>query len=164
MNKEIIKSLEQKPTEDLFYLFKHDGAINFEKKIIAGKILNDQGYDKTLLSKEKKIIIETITSRLETNENKDFLYKKNKKKVNNKIFFGLGYLSFFIIMGMKDYLLYKKDIDWVYLSIMIILGFIFVIYQMLTYKKTLNNLINADVENNELLRFRLKLIEKEWNF
>ncbi|OYT16219.1 MAG: hypothetical protein B7C24_08920 [Bacteroidetes bacterium 4572_77] len=164
MNKELLKSLEQKSTEDLFFLFKHDGAINFEKKIMAGIILKEKGYDKVLLSQEKKAIIETITNRLKISENKDYLEKKNKKKAKRKIFIGLGYLSFFTIIGMKDYLLNEENLDWIYLSIMIIIGLFFITYQTIIYNKTVNNLIDADNENNELLRFRLKLIEKEWRF
>lgn len=32
MNKELIQSLETESSEKLFCYFKHDGAINFEKK------------------------------------------------------------------------------------------------------------------------------------
>ena len=164
MNKELTKSLEQNSTEDLFFLFKHNGAINFEKKIIAGIILNEKGYDKTILSHEKKLITKSITDSLNINENKDYLESKNKKKVNRTIFFGLGYLSFFSLLSMKNYILDNEKFDWFYLLIMIVLGVTFIIYKILTYNKTLNNLINADIENNELLKFRLKLIENEWNF
>ncbi len=164
MNKELSKSLEQSSTEDLFFLFKHDGAINFEKRIIAGIILHDRGYDKNTLSKEKEIITKSITGSLNANKNKDYLESKNKKKVNRTIFFGLGYLSFFTLLSMKDYILDNEKFDWFYLLIMIVLGVTFIIYKILTYNKTLNNLIKADIENNELLEFRLKLIENKWDF
>jgi len=164
MNKELIKSLETEKSEKLFYYFKSDGAINFEKKIIAGRILNEKGYDKTILSQEKKNIINSITNRLKTNEDLDYLMKKSKKQSNKNIFMGLGYLSFFLILGMKDYWFNKEDIDWLYLFIMISLGLTFIFYKIVTYKKTLNDFIREDVENNELLRFRLKLIETEWDF
>lgn len=164
MNKELSKSLEQNSTVDLFFLFKHDGAINFEKKIIAGIILNERGYDKDTLSSEKELITKSITESLDITENKDYLEKKNKKKSNRAIFLGLGYLSFFTLFGMRDYIFNNEKIDWFYLSIMFMLGMIFIIYKILTYNKTLNNFINADIENNELLRFRLKLIKNEWRF
>jgi len=164
MNKELIKSLETETSEKLFYYFKHSGAINFEKKIIAGRILNEKGYDKTILSQEKKNIINSITNRLKTNEDLDYLMRKSKKQSNKNIFMGLGYLSFFLILGMKDYWFNKEDIDWLYLLIMITLGLTFIVYKIVTYKKTLNDFIREDVENNELLRFRLKLIETEWDF
>jgi hypothetical protein len=164
MNKELSKSLEQNSTEDLFFLFKHDGAINFEKKIIAGIILNERGYDRIILSKEKELIIKSISDSLNITENKDYLVKKNKKKSNLTILWGAGYLTFFTLLGMRDYLFNNERFDWFYLSIMIMLGVILIIYKTLTYNKTLNNLIKADIENNELLRFRLKLIEKKWDF
>ncbi|MBI9033898.1 MAG: hypothetical protein JEZ03_05445 [Bacteroidales bacterium] len=164
MNKELIKSLEAETSEKLFYYFKHDGAINFEKKIIAGRILNEREYDKTILSQEKSNIANSITNSLKINEDLDYLTKKSKKQSNRNIAMGLGYLSFFLILGMKDYWFNKEDIDWLYLLIMISLGLTFIVYKIVTYKKTLNDFIREDVENNELLRFRLKLIETEWDF
>ncbi len=77
---------------------------------------------------------------------------------------GLGYLSFFIILGMKDFLLNNENIDWINVLVLISFVFIFVTYKIVTRKKTVNSLIKADVENNELLKFRLELIEREWNF
>lgn len=164
MNRELVKSLEAETSEKLFYYFKHDGAINFEKRIIAGIILHDRRYDKNTLSKEKELITESITDSLNINKNKDYLESKNKKKVNRTIFFGLGYLSFFTLLNMKDYIIDNEKFDWFYLLIMIVLGVAFIIYKILTYNKTLNNLIKADIENNELLEFRLKLIENKWDF
>jgi hypothetical protein len=164
MNRELVKSLEAETSEKLFYYFKHGGAINFEKRIIAGIILHDRGYDKNTLSKEKELITESITDSLNVNKNKDYLESKNKKKVNRTIFFGLGYLSFFTLLNMKDYIIDNEKFDWFYLLIMIVLGVAFIIYKILTYNKTLNNLIKADIENNELLEFRLKLIENKWDF
>ena len=164
MNRELEKSLEKETSEKLFFYFKHDGAIDFEKKIIAGRILNEREYDKTILSQEKSNITNSITNRLKTNEDLDYLMKKSKKQSNRNIAMGLGYLSFFLILGMKGYWFNKEDIDWLYLLIMISLGLTFIVYKIVTYKTTLNDLIRADVENNELLRFRLKLIETEWDF
>jgi len=164
MNRELVKSLEAETSEKLFYYFKYDGAINFEKRIIAGIILHDRGYDKNTLSKEKELITESITDSLNVNKNKDDLKSKNKKKVNRTIFFGLGYLSFFTLLNMKDYIIDNEKFDWFYLLIMIVLGVAFIIYKILTYNKTLNNLIKADIKNNELLEFRLKLIENKWDF
>lgn len=164
MNIELIKSLEKETNDNLFDYFKHDGAINFEKKIIAGKILHEKGFDKSLLSQEKNIIVKSINNRLKISEDLDYLAKKNKKKNNNQLFLGIGYIVFFLILGMKDYFLKNEEIDWIYLSIMIFIGFGFIIYKLLSYKKTLNKLTKDDLDNNELLRFRLKLIENEWDF
>ncbi|MBI9036036.1 MAG: hypothetical protein JEZ03_16365 [Bacteroidales bacterium] len=112
----------------------------------------------------KKNIINSITERLSTNEDLDYLTKKNKKQSNKNIFMGLAYLSFFLVLGMKGCWLDKEAFDWLYLIIMISIGLAFIVYKIVTYKKTLNDFIREDVENNELLRFRLKLIETEWNF
>ena len=164
MNSELVKILEKKSTEDLFYLFKHNGAINFEKRLIAGKILKERGFDETKLSHEKNIIVNVLKDRIEKEGVLDFIKKKNAKKIRNRIFAGIGYLFFFIILGLKDFLLENKDVDWFYISIMLFLGFVFIVYKIVTYNKTFNSLISSDLDNNELLRLRLDLIEKEWHF
>ncbi|MCK9452375.1 MAG: hypothetical protein M0Q90_11845 [Bacteroidales bacterium] len=164
MNKALTASLEQKSSEDLFFMFKHDGAINFEQKIIAGKILNERGYDKTKLSKEKKIIVESILNELKLTDNSAYLERKSKRKIKNDVFIKLAFLLVFSGLGMKDYLFNKAPFDYVYMSIMLVVGIILLVYQTVTYKKTLNTLIHEAIKNNELLRLRLKLIESEWSF
>ncbi len=164
MNKALTASLEQKSSEDLFFMFKHDGAINFEQKIIAGKILYERGYDKTKLSQEKKIIVEAILNELKLTDDSAYLERKSKRKIKNDLFIKLAFLLVFSGLGMKDYLFNNAEFDYVYMSIMIILGILLLVYQVVTYKKTLNTLINEAIKNNELLRFRLKLIESEWSF
>ncbi|MDY0078239.1 MAG: hypothetical protein RBR87_13300 [Bacteroidales bacterium] len=164
MNKALTASLEQKSSEDLFFMFRHDGAINFEQKIIAGKILNERGYDKTKLSKEREIIVESIIKELKTSDNSAYLVRNSKRKIKNDLFMKLAFLLVFSGLGMKDYLFNNAEFDFVYISIMLFIGIVFLVYHTVTYKKTLNTLINEAIKNNELLRFRLKLIESDWSF
>jgi len=164
MNEELIKSLEQETDEDLFYYFKHDGAIDFEKKMIAGKILYDRGYNKAKLVQEKALIVNPIKEQLKKSEDSNYLAKKNSKKMNLRILLGLLIIFLFSIKETVLPLFNDKPIDTVYLSIIISVGFVYIAYKILTYKKTLQDLINTDLENNDLLKFRLDLIEREWKF
>lgn len=164
MNKESLSAFKSNSSEDLFYYFKHDGAINFEKKMMAGSILKDRGYDQKTLSKEKKIIEDSIRAQLKESENKEGIKKRAVKKMNRKFLFGLGYFTFFLLLGLKDYWYQQEDIDWLYFSIMLSLGLLFIIYHFVTYQKKLDQIIKDELENNELLKNRLKLIEENWLF
>lgn len=164
MSKESLSAFESKSTEDLFYYFKHDGAINFEKKMRAGRILKERGYDQKTLSQEKKIIEDSILTQLKENENKEGIQKRATKKMNRKLFFALGNFTFFLLLGLKDYWFHQQDIDWLYFSIMLSLGLLFIIYHFVSYQKNLDQIIKAELENNELLRSRIKLMDEKWLF
>jgi len=164
MNKELVKSLEAETSEKLFYYFKHDGSIDFEKKIIAGKILNDKSFDKAKLLHEKEIIVDSILNELKISESSDYLRKKSRKEINKNIYFWLGFILIFLTLEVKDYWIDKEAFELTSLLIIILTGLIFFTYTALNYKKTLSKLINSGIKNNELLRLRLGLIETEWDF
>ena len=164
MNRELVKSLEAETSEKLFYYFKHDGSIDFEKKIIAGKILNDKSFDKAKLLHEKEIIVDSILNELKISESSDYLRKKSRKEINKNIYFWLGFILIFLTLEVKDYWVDKEAFELTSLLIIILTGLIFFTYTALNYKKTLSKLINSGIKNNELLRLRLSLIETEWDF
>jgi type IV secretory pathway TrbL component len=164
MNNELVKSLEAETSEKLFYYFKHDGSIDFEKKIIAGKILNDKCFDKAKLLHEKEIIVDSILNELKISESSDYLRKKSRKEINKNIYFWLGFILIFLTLEVKDYWTDKENFELTSLLIIILTGLIFFTYTALNYKKTLSKLINSGINNNELLRLRLSLIETEWDF
>jgi len=62
MNQELFNHLNKESTEKLFYNFKHDGLLDFEKKIISGKILYLRNYNLLKLKEEKSLIVESIKS------------------------------------------------------------------------------------------------------
>jgi len=164
MNRELVKSLEAETSEKLFYYFKHDGSIDFEKKIIAGKILNDKSFDKAKLLHEKEIIVDSILNELKISESSDYLRKKSRKEINKNIYFWLGFILIFLTLEVKDYWVDKEAFELTSLLIIILTGLIFFTYTALNYKKTLSKSINSGIKNNELLRLRLSLIETEWDF
>jgi len=163
MDRELIKSLETETSEKLFYLFKHDGAIDFEKKIIAGNLLNERSFDKAKLLNEKEIIVDSILSELKMSESSDYLEKKSRKELNKNLYFWLSFLMIFLSIELVDH---WTDMNFEFNShlIIILAGLIFFTYRAITYKKELGILINSGVKNNELLRLRLRLIKKEWDF
>ena len=164
MNADLETLMNSEETEKLFFYYKHDGAIDFEKKVIAGKILNERSFDKKKLLEEKQMIIDSIKDTIKEYENKKNLTTNNKKKINKGIFFGLGYISFFIIAGLKGFIMQKEPFDWVRISIMTLLVIVFIAYKLVTYKTKLSDLLELDMKDKELLKFRLQLIEKEWSF
>lgn len=49
MNTTLENTLNSEQSDRLFFYFRHDGANDFEKKVIAGKILNERGFDRNKL-------------------------------------------------------------------------------------------------------------------
>ena len=58
--KEVKKYLELETSDNLFYFFKSNGILDFNKKIIAGIILYERDYDTQILHSEKLKIKESI--------------------------------------------------------------------------------------------------------
>ncbi|MDD4375033.1 MAG: hypothetical protein PHG67_14065 [Bacteroidales bacterium] len=83
MTKGLENAMNSEDSEKLFFYYKHDGAIDFEKKIIAGKILNERGFDRQKLLDEKQLIIGSIMDQIRCYANTDHLLSKNKRKINN---------------------------------------------------------------------------------
>lgn len=166
MTTTIENALNSEQSDRLFFYFRHDGAIDFEKKVIAGKILNERGFDKRKLLEEKKLLTDSIRHQISAFESANLL-AKNKRKINKKILFGLAYISLFIAIGLKDILLKEESFeraDWIGISIMVLLALTYIVYKLVTYKTKLKQLMASDNKEKELLKFRLQFIEKEWNF
>ncbi len=115
MTKGLENAMSSEDSEKLFFYFKHDGAIDFEKKIIAGKILNERGFDRKKLLDEEQLIIGSIKDQISSYENTNLLIAKNKRKINKGIFLGLGYIIFFVMIGQTGFLLITNLlIGWVF--------------------------------------------------
>lgn len=164
MNTELEKFMNSESSENLFFYFKHDGAIDFQKKVIAGKILSERGYDRDKLIEEKQLIVGSIKEQIKSYENTRLSTAKNRKKINREYFVSLGLMVFIIIVAMKGYIMNEEPFDWMVVSIFALLFMILIIYKLMTYKTKLKYLIELDVNDKELLKFRLYFIEKEWDF
>ena len=164
MNEELKNALKNENSDKLFYYFKHDGAIDFEKKIIAGKILHGRGYDQNKLFEEKQLITDSIEDRISSYENTNDLTAKNKRKINRGIFLGLGYLSAFLLIGLKGYIAGEEPLDWIAIAVMILLTLVFIVYKLVTYGSKLEDMLQKDMNDKELQKLRLQLIDREWDF
>jgi hypothetical protein len=74
----------------------------------------------------------------------------------------LGYLSFFLILGMKGYWFNKENIDWLYLLIIISLGSTFIVYKVVTYKKTLT--YKRIIEQHEIGNWDLEKFKESMKY
>lgn len=164
MNKDLTKVLTTENSDKLFFLFKHQGAIDFEKKILAGKILNERGFDKETLKAEKELIVNSIRSKIKFYDNTDEVTKKNKRKINLNILYGAVYILVLLLIPLKDSILHNEAIDWIAISILSAILLSFVGYKFYTYPSKLQSLQRSDQNDKELLQYRLILIEKEWAF
>lgn len=87
MDKVLYNSLRNESTENLFSFFKHKGSYNFQKKILAGKILCERKYDKQILRTEKEKIVQNLHKDLWLFYSNHDLKQKSKSKNRKKIFF-----------------------------------------------------------------------------
>lgn len=166
MNQELKAHMEKESDEELFFFFKHDGSIDFEKKIIAGILLQERKYDRKVLQGEKDIILESYQKRINENKNSDNIVAKKKKEVRNSAFFALAIL---IITAMVRWqqnsgkVMENQPPVFVYYIISVIFIGLFV-YKMMSYKDKVEKLVGAEKENTEILKKRVQIIEKEWVF
>lgn len=163
MNESLYKSLKKETTKELWYNFKHDGLMNFEKKIVSGNILYQRKYSVHLLRSEKAIIVNSIINQIRDYNNVDKTIKKNRSKVKSRIITGsIGFL-FVLSMLIIDYFFKEKMIN--YSSIVgISLGLAFLFYSIYTFEKKIKQGIKADMEDLKILKEKLRIIEHEWNF
>ena len=166
MNPALKKQLEKENDEELFFFFKSDGSLDFEKKIIAGIILQERKYDRKVLQGEKDIILKAYKDRIQENKNSDNIIHKKKKEVRNSAFFALATL---IITGMvywqKDNGMSLKNQPPGYVYILVALLFVgLYVYRLLSYKDRVSQLVEAEKENTIILVKRVDIIDREWVF
>ncbi|WP_321297344.1 hypothetical protein [Marinifilum fragile] len=163
MNPTIKKSLEQESTSELFFYFKLDGDNNFEKKLMAGKILHERGFDTQILQKEKLLTMAELQADLMDGETPGYLLNKSKKEVLKKPFSLIIFLVLYLLLRAYD-ILTEQEINWESFGIICAIGLIVLSYSIVSYKKNVNKLMHEGAKNNELLRLRLSYIQKEWDF
>jgi len=167
MDSDLKKYLEKEPSEELFYFFKHDGSLNFEKKIVSGVILSERRYDKRKMKSEKAIIRNSIVNSIVNYEHSPQLVSKLKAKLKMSIVYG-------ILISLIVYLLpygfsYVKG-ESITLSnnyTLLVTGiafFSFILYQIITYNRRINNLVKQSSEDCELQKSRLEILDNMWHF
>ena len=167
MNSSLKKYLEKEPSEELFYFFKHDGSLNFEKKVVSGIILNERRYDKRKLKSEKAIIRKSLVSSIKDYEYSPQLVPKLKAKLVKSIIYG-------ILVSLIVYLLpygfsYVKG-ESIMLSnnyTLLVTGIAFssfVLYQIITYNKRISSLVKQSSKDYKLQKSRLEILDNKWQF
>lgn len=166
MNQDLKSQLEKESDEELFLFFKSEGAIDFEKKIIAGILLQQRKYDKKVLQGEKDNILETYQKQIQENNNTDQIIAKKKKEVRNSALFALAILTITVMVQWQNsngMTLQNQPPIYVYILLSILFVSLFV-YRALSYQNKVAKKIEEEKENTEILQKRLQIIEQEWDF
>lgn len=163
MNKELKFYLKKETTEELFYNFKHDGLLNFEKKLMSGAILFERKYSTHKLRKEKSKIINDIKSTIATYNNKETLVEKKKKSMNRNILWGILGLPVSLLPVGLDYI-YGTSFSGKSILFSSLIYLFFVLLNVLNYNKRIQKYIKDSEEDSQLLKSRLQLIENYWDF
>ncbi len=153
-------------TEELFDLFKHDGSLDFNKKLAAGRVLHQRKFNIKELSREKGITVESIKKDIADYDDKASLNSKlsvqNKKSIKATTAGSLIPIIIFIYLYIQ--LEDKNSND----AFFIIGGAIFLsfitIYNLINYRNKQKKRGSEAKEDNELRKQKLKLITKEWTF
>ena len=167
MNSNLKKYLDKESSEELFYFFKHDGSLNFEKKIVSGVILHERRYDKRKLKSEKAIIRKSLVSSIKDYEYSPKLVSKLNTKLTMSIIYGVM-ISLIVYLLPYGYSYVKGES--VTLSnnyTLLVTGvafFSFVLYQIITYNRRINNLVKQSSKDYELQKSRLEIIDNKWQF
>lgn len=164
MIKDLKELLGTEDSETLFGIIKQDDSNDFDRKLIAGRILYERNYDTHKLREEKSRLIKRLEERVNSYNNYPLHVAKNKKVVRTEFLFSLGYVSLFLLIGLWQNMFSSEQIEWFTVSILLGLTMAFIIYKAATFKRRLKLLHDADIKDRELLRCRLYHINNEWAF
>ncbi|MDA3865534.1 MAG: hypothetical protein PF489_02165 [Salinivirgaceae bacterium] len=158
--------MESKTTEELFFYFKHDGSIDFPKKLAAGKLLYSRKFDRKLLAEEKRKIIENIHAEMKECESPDSIEQNYRKAVRKNVIVSLSIMTALAVVyagwhfyrtGGTENMFTQLPYD--ALSVVVLPVWRYVWVNRLVVKKVRNA-----KRNYRLLQARLNTIETEWSF
>ncbi len=164
MIKDLRELLGSEDSETLFSIIKHDDSIDFDKKLVAGRILHERSYDTHKLREEKNRLIKSLEERVNAYNNYPLHVARNKKVVRTEFLFSLAYVSLFLLIGLWQNIFSSEQIEWFSVSILLALTLAFVAYKAATFKRRLKLLHDADKKDREVLRCRLYHLNNEWAF
>jgi len=167
MNNNIKRYLGKKPSEELFYFFKHDGSLNFEKKIVSGVILSERRYDKRKMKSEKATIRSSIVKSIKDYEHSPQLVSKLKSKLTMSIVYGI-LISLIVYLLPYGFSYVKGESitlsgDYTLVVTAILLSS-YILYQIITYNRRINNLVKQSSEDCDLQKSRLEILDNMWHF
>jgi len=166
MNPELKEALNTETTERLFYYFKHDGSIDFEKKVIAGKILQERGFYKYKLVAEKEKIVEAIENLINDKNDPRKVKDQGRKELKKSILWAVLPWLIYLFAKVVDYL-FDDEWEGSEINVLITFGVAFVaivVFRTIFYRKNLKKFIQDRINDCDLQRSRLKVINEEWSF
>ena len=166
MKQETYTNLLSRTTEELFFYFKHDGGIDFNKKLAAGKILLERKYNTKKLRRERDIIVNSIKKDIAAFKDKsgleESISKQHKKNIIYSIVKSLPIIALAIYLYFEEI---KKENSNEYVFIIgILLLIAMVVYRVYTIRKKLKEIIASTEEDNQTQKQKLDLIAEEWTF
>ncbi len=166
MKQQTYEALLSRTTEELFFYFKHDGGIDFNKRIAAGKILHERKYNAKQLKREKDLIVESIKKDIAGFEDKSGLQDKiNKQNKMNTLYSILKALP---LIGLLIYLYIQEINERDSNQNTIIIGIILLIamagFNIYKNRKKYKELIISAQEDNKTQKQKLEVIDKDWDF
>lgn len=166
MKQQTYNALLSRTTEELFFYFKHDGGIDFNKKLVAGKILHERKYNAKQLKREKDLILKSIKKDIAAFEDKSGLQEKFSKQNKKNILFSI--LKALPLIAILTYLYIQEINERDSNENTIIIGLVLLIamtgFNIYKNSKKYKELIIIAEEDNKTQKQKLEVIEKDWNF
>ncbi|MDR0363872.1 MAG: hypothetical protein LBH92_02490 [Bacteroidales bacterium] len=161
---EVREFLATQTDGELFEYFKSGETLDFPKRIAAGKILRERGFDENILQEEKQKIITEIEQIIAQYDDPKSIVKRNRRKLNFYLYYIIGfYLLFILTVALRGYH-NGAPFDWIGASLLTGIVVLILIVRLAKYKTALSKRIQKDYDNLSLQKIRLKVIETEWDF
>ncbi|MCT4636369.1 MAG: hypothetical protein N4A72_01560 [Bacteroidales bacterium] len=165
MNNELKQVLDKKTDDKLFYLFKHDGVMDFKRKLAAGVILNQRGYNKQKLRHERDKIIADLNNRIDTFSKPMQRAEKYRRNIRNNIIIAAAIAIIYITTIILWRYFYAKEPIINNSTIIVLLLFIaMLMYRILNRSRSLRKLMKSDIKDLKIYRSRIAAINKNWRF
>jgi len=166
LNKDLYNLMNTKDSEELFSHYKHDGFVDFDKRLVAGKILFERGFDNARLKSEKQKILIDIYTTIENCSNVKDLLNKNRRKIRKQCSYKIGTLGFVLIFGLLSYFGIIKYISIPFNKVWILMAY--VLFTLLAVLYTLRGRVmpkvDEEVQDARLLQKQISLINEYWQF
>ncbi|MBI9068175.1 MAG: hypothetical protein JEZ09_12850 [Salinivirgaceae bacterium] len=166
MDTSLYDSMKNENNENLFSYFKHDGSYNFQKKIVAGKILKERNYNKSKLIAEKEKIVKSLKKDIGRFFDNGELKLKHKLKSRKQMMFVL-IATFCLMSANLIYIIIHDGFNqafWIEYSIFCAVILAFVLYKVIEFNKSLSTKDKVVENFYKQYKIRLKTINREWKF
>ncbi len=156
-------ALAKKSNEELFFFFKHDGSIDFPKKLAAGKILYNRKYDRRKLAEEKKKITDELNKEIEICINPEKIKREHKAQLKKNLIWSL---ILTIVVATITIINSNQLVSSILTELAMISASIIAMpfIRYLWGNRSLQKKLREGKRNLQVLESRLEIIEQEWPF